>query len=204
MLISSLNPASKSEPALQATQAKVTQTNRLASLLLKASQNLSIEELKTKIQKQLAMQAWNINYQEDNSSALSLLHEAVLHAEPKLVQALLKAGADIEIQDALGQTPLHLAAQSDQTEIITILIEHGAHINARDHQHNTPLLLASKNSAIQSAELLLRLGAFHQAVDSERLSFDRVLSLDDAPFFGDKRHVARLLAIPQAKHLRYC
>lgn len=57
-----------------------------------------------------------------------------------LVKVLLKAGADINLGNALYQ-----AADRDNTELVNFLISKGADVNQRDNKGNTPLSKAIKN-----------------------------------------------------------
>jgi ankyrin repeat protein len=58
-----------------------------------------------------------------------------------------------------GWTPLHYAASGPDEGISAWLIAHGAEINARAPNGNTPLMMAAKYGPYDLAELLLKLGA---------------------------------------------
>lgn len=58
----------------------------------------------------------------ENPSA-GILFEAVQSGNAEMVKTLLKAGADPNIRDATGQTPLHVAVANGQTEIAKLLME---------------------------------------------------------------------------------
>ena len=60
-------------------------------------------------------------------------------ANPKIVQALLAAGADANAANNRGVTPLMLAASRSDTDSIKNLLAAGAAITARDAQGRTPL-----------------------------------------------------------------
>jgi ankyrin repeat protein len=47
-----------------------------------------------------------------------------------IVTSLLGAGAMLEVKDARGQTPLHIAAANGQDAILQLLFVRGANINA--------------------------------------------------------------------------
>lgn len=64
------------------------------------------------------------------------LHEAARFNNPKVVCALLEAGADIEKRDDEGRTPLCLAALYGAKEALKALIGAGADVNARI-EHST-------------------------------------------------------------------
>uniref|UniRef100_A0A803W5Y0 Ankyrin repeat and SOCS box containing 10 n=1 Tax=Ficedula albicollis TaxID=59894 RepID=A0A803W5Y0_FICAL len=83
------------------------------------------------------------------------------------VQLLLHHGAELEVKNKEGQTPLNAAcAQHHQPQdmdryyrVCQLLVESGASINAADREQQRPLHLACKNANAQIAELLLARGA---------------------------------------------
>ena len=73
--------------------------------------------------------------------------------------ALLEAGADPNLPDAEGDTPLHLAAQEVDTALVSLLATAGADLNARNDSGETPLLTARYHANAPVARKLLDLGA---------------------------------------------
>lgn len=68
----------------------------------------------------------------------SPLHWAVRYNEMDEVRQLATA-RNLETRDALGRTPLHIAAMFGLEEMVAILLERGAEVNARDQWGVTPL-----------------------------------------------------------------
>ncbi len=64
-------------------------------------------------------------------SAANVLHYAAQTGDQNRVKLLLSKGADINVQDAYGQTVLHYAAYSGNLELIKWLVAKGADINAK-------------------------------------------------------------------------
>lgn len=58
-----------------------------------------------------------------------------------------------------GWTPLHYAASGPAPQIVALLLDRGAAIEARSPNGTTPLMMAAGYGAIDSADLLLRRGA---------------------------------------------
>ena len=71
------------------------------------------------------------------------MHRAVDNGNPEAVQFLLDRGADPNLQNKKGQTPLHYAAYNNNPKIAKYLIDHGADINARDKSGQTPIQLTN-------------------------------------------------------------
>ena len=55
------------------------------------------------------------------------------------IQPLIENGADVNLTDNQGQTPLHYAAANGHIAMAQLLIENGANVNLTDNQGQTPL-----------------------------------------------------------------
>lgn len=79
--------------------------------------------------------------EQKNSSAESgsPLHMAVLKGSGKIVQLLLKHGADCNARDGNGLTPLIHAVIEEQEDIADMLLSHGARIQVVDNYQRSPL-----------------------------------------------------------------
>lgn len=82
----------------------------------------------------------------DTRTGRTPLHIAAMANAPKLIAALVAAGADVEARDREGLTALHAAAYTNRPAAIAALLEAGADLNARNHDGVTPLLYASSVS----------------------------------------------------------
>lgn len=71
------------------------------------------------------------------------------------VDAALKAGADIEAQDAHQRTALLRAAAADNVEVAQLLVSRGADVNALDYQHDTPFLVTGVTGSVAMLRALL-------------------------------------------------
>ena len=60
-----------------------------------------------------------------------------------LVKALVGSGANVNVSDEVGETPLLLAARQGQRDVVRYLIEQGANVNAGDKKGDTPLSLVA-------------------------------------------------------------
>ncbi len=101
---------------------------------------------------------------------------------------MLKHGTDINLANAFGYTPLHLAAQGNLITIGELLMKNGAQIEATTFDNNsTPLLLACRSDASEVAAHLIYKGAnvnaqqkdgitpLHAAVFQENIQLVRLL-----------------------------
>lgn len=95
-------------------------------------------------------------------SKRSALHVAVLMQSKRMVQLLLMGGADANVVDFKGMTPLILAALSSYhgtVEIVKILLENGSNITASSRLGNTALHFAVGVGTKKVVQLLLENGA---------------------------------------------
>ena len=129
---SAINPLTKSQEDL------ITSNNNIkANNLFSAVEYNDLE----KVQELLKQDKSKIN--DLNEEGLSLLHIAVIKANIKMINLLLKFGADSNIlSDKKKQTPLHLAYlnQNSMTEeIIKELIKNNANENIFDSKNKKPI-----------------------------------------------------------------
>jgi ankyrin repeat protein len=75
-----------------------------------------------------------------------------------VLQILLEAGCEININAGDGNTALHCAAQAGQLTAVEFLIEHGAQINLENLKRQTPLLAAAISGSSDTILILLRAG----------------------------------------------
>lgn len=76
-----------------------------------------------------------------------------------VMQALLAAGADVDVRSDLGNSPLHLAARSGYSEVAVQLVHSGAFVDAINRSGVTPLQMALAHGHLDVARSLLRLNA---------------------------------------------
>jgi uncharacterized protein len=86
---------------------------------------------------------------------------AVFFGHPETVNALLDAGADVNVasNESMQVSPLASASAAGQLDIARVLIAHGANVNARASGDFTPLHEAAASGRLEFAGLLLENGA---------------------------------------------
>ncbi|KAH0594295.1 hypothetical protein MHUMG1_08134 [Metarhizium humberi] len=91
------------------------------------------------------------------------------HGEEVMILAFLLAerGADIDIRDRHGRTPLSWAAKNGHEAVVKLLLEKGANTETTEnHYRQTPLLRAAKNGHKAVVKLLLEKGANTETTES--------------------------------------
>ena len=73
---------------------------------------------------------------------------------------LHKVNADVNTKDALGRTPLHIAAEKGYGDVAVFLVENGADVNITDANGNTPLIfIIHKTGNLEITKQLIAKGA---------------------------------------------
>jgi ankyrin repeat protein len=96
----------------------------------------------------------------------------------KIVDALIKAGANVDLPNSLGNTPLHLAAgMTCSSEIVDVLVKARSNVNAKNADGRTPLHLlaiggassceAENEKLLEMAHILLEAKADVNAKDAD-------------------------------------
>ena len=65
-----------------------------------------------------------------------------------MLRRLIADGAEADVADADGRTPLHLAARSGSVDVARVLLEAGADPNRPDRYGHTPLLFACTRTGV--------------------------------------------------------
>lgn len=127
----------------------------LTPVMLAAQYNHSVAVLK-----ELIAQGADIKEVEPKYKSNSLHLAANCSKNPKVIEVLLEAGAELETKNYLGETALIMAVNANpETKIITQLIKLGADINARDYQGHTVLEYAKVVKKAYIVNLLKGRGA---------------------------------------------
>jgi ankyrin repeat protein len=98
---------------------------------------------------------------KDNEDRTCLMAAANYEGDQyvRIVQKLLKAGAEINAIDVHGATPLMYATNNFKTANTEILLKAGADVNAADKMGFTVLMKAAQRDRIEIAKVLMKAGA---------------------------------------------
>jgi hypothetical protein len=100
-----------------------------------------------------------IKYLDVNDPGRDELPLAVARSLP-MVEFLLEQGADPNVPNQFGRTPLHLVILYERSDdIIRTLVQHGADLHARDEDDRTPLAEAQERGCQHLVRMLRELGA---------------------------------------------
>lgn len=87
------------------------------------------------------------------------LVEAAARGDLAQVQALLRAGADVEQRDASRRTAIVAATDGNHLDVVRALIARGADVNAQDSRRDSAFLLAGARGYIEIVRATLAAGA---------------------------------------------
>ncbi|KAH6756702.1 hypothetical protein C2S53_001104 [Perilla frutescens var. hirtella] len=122
-----------------------------------------------------------------DSDGNSLLHLAIAHCRPDLVQLLLEFHPDVEAHSRSGSSPLEAAAAAGEALIVELLLAHKASPERSESSTWGPLHLAAGNGHVEVLRHLLLKGAnvnaltkdgstaLHLAVEERRRDCVRLL-----------------------------
>ncbi|MDR3301361.1 MAG: ankyrin repeat domain-containing protein [Spirochaetaceae bacterium] len=85
----------------------------------------------------------------------TILHQATQWQLDRIIPIIVRRGAKVEAQNALGETPLFMAVRINSAPTIRSLLSAGASLNARDSLGNTVLHVAVRWEAQSAAEALI-------------------------------------------------
>lgn len=105
-----------------------------------------------------------------DSEGMTAMHYAAENTWTESLEALTKAGANIEARDNKLRTPLHVAASEVyQPQVARFLLLHGADHTAKDIRGATALHLAAQNF-LEIFNMLIKANADVNAVDADGLT----------------------------------
>ena len=111
--------------------------------------------------------AANANVEHINAASSSILHHAAERAECKdFIWLLVAAGANINMRNMIGSSPLAGTCYQDNLIAATTLLDLGADIDSQDFEGDTPLLDAVFQHADRVTQLLLQRGACYTLIAS--------------------------------------
>ena len=90
-----------------------------------------------------------------NYSFLIILYSNY-NIQSAMVQYLIKHGADIELKNDQGWTPMMYASFCDNVDVVRLLLSHNANVNTQSVERTTPLYAAAEAGHHQTVSVLLQ------------------------------------------------
>jgi ankyrin repeat protein len=87
------------------------------------------------------------------------LFTASIKGRLRKVRRLITKGAEVNITNSRGETPLMHAIQNQHLSVVQLLVDHGADVNAKNIDQINPLAVAFINDRLDIAEFLIGVGA---------------------------------------------
>jgi ankyrin repeat protein len=130
--------------------------------LRKAEKNGKIELVKELLEAREARENAKYGYSDElepnygkNEDGKTALHLAAAEGKVEVVNTLLAAGADKDIQDKKGNTPLHEAAENGHYGVVKLLVAGGADIRATNEDFNTAQQVADNKGQFLVGNFLM-------------------------------------------------
>jgi ankyrin repeat protein len=98
-------------------------------------------------------------YSPKHKMQMAPLHLAAILSNEEMIDFLLNNGAEINIKNADGTTPLQYAISKERYQVAKLLIEKGADVNNKGYRGATPLHDGVLTNQKEIAELLIKSGA---------------------------------------------
>jgi len=121
----------------------------------------------------------DVNYHIDSNSTL---HWACYTGKARLVQVLLACGAEPNVLNKFGLSPLMIAVRCGNQNIVQVLVECPADMNILSHSGKNALTIAALYNQGEIVEYLLNMGARIQDC-----------TLSQCAYLKDSVHIANLL-----------
>lgn len=130
--------------------------------------------------------AQGAKFDQANVWGTHALHFATKRGSFNSMVALIEAGADPNVTDFHGETPLHLLCSNDQSRsMVAFLVDHGANIEAQNCNGRTPLHKAVVDGRYDSVISLVEHGAEINSLDDrESTPLQIAVAMNDAMMVG--------------------
>ncbi len=136
----------------------------------------------------------NHNYLDSYTGDVSFLYLAVIEGDEEIVNLLIQAGAELNVQKWNGETPLFAAIEHNKLNIVKALIQAKADVNFKSDGGNTPLMKVSQCSWLDEKDRHEILNALIEAKADLNMKNKRGLTaLSMATLANNIKHVEMLL-----------
>jgi len=95
----------------------------------------------------------------ESDDLFGLFADVVYKDDNEAFNALIDAGADVNMQNKYGETLLHIAIRRDRREMVQKLLENNADLNRADNPGWTPLMECVMDDMPELCKILIEAGA---------------------------------------------
>lgn len=101
----------------------------------------------------------SLNTKNEKVNGISLTHYAAALGKDAVLSYIVEQGADVNVVDMMGRTPLHFAATQNKITVLYILLNSGAIVDVVDQNGETPIDVAQKYGHNNYADIMERYSA---------------------------------------------
>ncbi|ETV70989.1 hypothetical protein H257_13720 [Aphanomyces astaci] len=105
---------------------------------------------------------------QDQGTLHGALHMCIIMGNKAMTRRLVESGANVELRDAQGMTPLIWATVRGFLEVVGLLLHHGADVNGKDNEGMTALHVACFKGYTDLVDFLLHTG--HADLEAEDIN----------------------------------
>jgi len=116
-------------------------------------------ELLTKIDSTITERAKAYDTHPESDDIFGLFADVVYKDDNEAFNALIDAGADVNMQNKYGETLLHITIRRDRREMVQKLLDNNADMNRPDAPGWTPLMECVMDNMTELCQLLVNSGA---------------------------------------------
>ena len=118
------------------------------------------------------------------------------------MKKFLLEGADIEVQDSFGRTPLIFASLLNKVDSVKFLLENGADTETKDLDKETALIYAIRNACVESVEVLLKHNADIHVTNNRGLTVFDIIKMNILHDSNKSEKILEMLNNPDLYKLR--
>lgn len=154
----------------------------------------AIQSKNVELVRYLVQQGADINAKSSTDAPLTLAMDRAL-GDPQVALELINDGADVNIKDANGDTPLVKATADSSDEVFQALLAKHANPNAKGVNGITPLHQAAMNAMPDRVKLLLQHGANPMIADDQGVTPLDLIDARSADDAGKRASFAKVRAM---------
>lgn len=130
----------------------------------------------------------------------AFLHKAIVTKKPERINDLIELGADINVKDESGCSPLWLACRIGDTRVVGILVQSGADVNREDNDGYVPLILSVYQRKHEITKILILFGAKTDVTDKKGRGLLH-FALEGSPYGSNGDYITKIIELLLAQNI---